>query len=228
MKIFAISDVHSCTKAFESASELMYDSDIIIISGDLTKKGTRKEALEVLSHIERHNNNIIAVHGNIDRSEVMDILEEKGYNLHERGRVIKGIGFFGVGGSSPTPINTPTEYSEEKIMEFLKKGYDVVKDTNTTILVTHAPPRWTRDRTFMGLRGGSKSVNKFMRKNPIDLCIAGHIHEADGVENLDFGIVANPGSFKRGKFLTIDIDESISIQRGKIKYNNITIHPHCY
>ena len=114
-------------------------------------------------------------------------------------------------------MNTATEYSEEKIMEVLQDGFDKVNGANTTILVSHAPPRGTRDRTFIGLRGGSKSIKSFIENNQVDLCLAGHIHEANGVEQLDTSIVANSGSFKRGRYLSIEIGDNINVSPGRIR-----------
>ncbi len=217
MKIFAISDIHGFTKAIDQTANLIKNSDIVIICGDITKNGSKSEAAEVLNHIEIHNKNILAVHGNIDKKEVIELLEEKGYSIHGTCRVINGIAFFGVGGSSPTPMNTPTEYSEKKIMKLLDDGYNKINGEDTTVLVSHTPPRGTRDRTFIGLRGGSKSIKKFLTMNQVDLCLSGHIHEASGVENLGNSIVANSGSFKRGRYLSIEIGDNININRKKVK-----------
>jgi len=219
MKLFAISDIHSHLNSFSAVTKIMKDSDIIVISGDLTRKGSRVEAIRVLNCIEPYNRNILAVHGNKDKFGVITLLEEKGYNIHNEGRIINDIGFFGVGGSSPTPMNTPTEYSEEVIMEFLQKGYASIKDARKTILISHTPPRGIRDKTFLLLRGGSKSIKKFLIKNSIDLCLSGHIHEASGIEYHNIGIVANPGSFSRGKYLSVEINTHINIHHGKIKKN---------
>ncbi len=217
MKIFAISDIHGSIKAIDLTAGLIKNSDIIIISGDITKNGSKSEAAKVLGRIEIHNKNILAVHGNIDKIEVKELLEEKGYSIHGTCRAINGIAFFGVGGSSPTPMKTPTEYSEEKIMEFLDDGYKQVNGEYITVLVSHTPPRGTRDRTYIGLRGGSKSVKKFLKTNHIDLCLTGHIHEACGVENLGKGIVANSGCFKKGRYLSIEIGDSICVNQQRIK-----------
>ena len=162
MNIIAFSDIHGNIKAIDQISDQIRESDLVVISGDITRKGTKDEAAAVLKHIEQYNGNILAVHGNIDRSEVSELLEEKGYSIHNKCRTIRDIDFFGVGGSSPTPMNTPTEYSEEEIMKYLENGYRNINSGNLTILVTHAPPRGKRDRTFLGLRGGSKSIKEFL------------------------------------------------------------------
>jgi len=216
MKIFAISDIHGALKPIELASDYIKNSDLIIISGDISKHGTREDAFAVIQTIENLNKNILAVHGNMDKKEVIDLLEERGYNLHANGKVVDGIGFFGVGGSSKTLLNTRCEYSEEEIHEFVTEGFNKIKDVKTAVLISHTPPRGTRDRSFWGLRGGSKSVAQFLHDHAIHLCIVGHIHEANGVEMLNRTIVANPGSFKSGKFFSIEIGTDIRIDAGRV------------
>ena len=120
MKILAISDIHGEKRFFNSAAELMESVDIIAISGDITSNGKIEEAEEILSIIENYNNNILAVHGNWDKIEILDFFIEKGYNLHADGKIINNVGFFGAGGSSKTPMNTFTEYNDEEQSTFCR------------------------------------------------------------------------------------------------------------
>ncbi len=217
MKILAISDIHGSLQPIEAGAKKFREADLIIIGGDITKGGFAEEARQILSHINQYNTNIIAVHGNWDRGEVRDLLKEWGYGLHAAGRIIDGIGFFGVGGSNPTPINTPSDYSEEEISEFLYAGYETVKHAEKIVLISHAPPKGARDRMFLGLRVGSKSVAEFLSQNRVDLCICGHIHEAHGQEQMHDTTVLNTGSFISGRYAIIDITDSITIKQERIQ-----------
>jgi len=216
MKIFAVGDIHGDTKHFDDASELIRSADLVVLCGDLTTRGDRADAEVVVSCIERYTKNIIAVHGNWDRDEVRTFLEGRGYSVHGRGKIIGGIGFFGVGGSSQTPMNTVSEYSEDEIAEYLRAGYRDIAGAGTKVLVSHVPPRKARDRTFIGLHGGSRAVRDFIDSNSIDLCLVGHIHEAHGEERVNNSIVVNSGSFKRGRYSFIDIGSSITLKQGKL------------
>ncbi|OHD67810.1 MAG: hypothetical protein A2W19_13065 [Spirochaetes bacterium RBG_16_49_21] len=216
MKIFAISDIHGEMRYFERAAGLIRSADMVAVAGDLEKTGSRESAEEVISCIENYNSNILAVHGNWDRKEVLDLLEERGYSIHGRGRIAGGIGFFGVGGSSVTPMNTVSEYTEEAINEFLTAGFNEIRHAEKIVLISHTPPRKVRDRTFFGLRGGSASIAEFVKKSTIALCIVGHIHEAFGTENLGNCIVVNTGPFKKGRYALIDIGGSISVELGRL------------
>ena len=215
MKLFAISDIHGATKPIDKAAALIREADWVVISGDITRAKTRTEAADVIACLEQYSTRILAVHGNWDRLEVKDFLEEKGYSLHGKGRIIDGIGFFGMGGSSPTPLKTATEYTEKEIALTLQAGYEQVRGASPIVLISHVPPRGVRDRSFLGLRGGSHSVKAFLETNPVNLCLCGHIHEAAGIERFCSTLVANSGSFKKGHYLSIEIGRDIVVTRGR-------------
>jgi uncharacterized protein len=215
MKIFAITDIHGSLDRLEGVADLMKKSDLVLIAGDITKSGSAKEAESVIGRIAALNAHIVAVHGNCDRPEVKDLLSGMGIGLHADGRVIGDTGFFGLGGCNPTIAHTPSEYREDEIAHFLDDGFEKIRHAATRILVSHMPPRGARDRMFLGLRTGSRSLRAFLERNEVDLCITGHIHEAHGVERFRNGVIANPGSFKTGKYLEIEIAGSIRVREGR-------------
>lgn len=216
MNIFAISDIHGEMKYLSAAAGLMAGADLVVISGDIAKNGDRRTAEEALSLVEGITDNIVAVHGNWDRVDVLALLEERGYSVHGRGFVRDGIGFFGVGGSSQTPMNTACEYTEEEIAGFLEAGYREVAGAARKVLVSHVPPRRVRDRTFLGLRGGSSAVRDFLDSKPVDLCLTGHIHEAFGSETASGCLVVNSGSFKKGRYSLVGIGSTVRVDQGKL------------
>lgn len=219
MRLFVVSDIHGAKEPLEAAAPLLMAADWVVIAGDITRGKTRAEAAEIIACIERYSNRILAVHGNWDRPEVKDLLEEKGYSLHATGRVLDGVGFFGLGGSSPTPMNTATEYTEEEIGVFLRKGYEQVRQASRIVLISHVPPRGVRDRSFIGLRGGSRSLAAFLATNQVALCLCGHIHEAAGIERFHDTLVANAGSFKKGHYLSVEIGPDLKVARGRIGHD---------
>jgi hypothetical protein len=216
MKLFAISDIHGATKPIEAAAPLIRAADWIVISGDITHTKSRAEAADVIACLEQYSTRILAVHGNWDRIEVKDFLEEKGYSLHGKGRILDEIGFFGMGGSSPTPVKTATVYTEEEIAVTLQMGYENVREASQVVLISHVPPRRVRDRSFIGLRGGSHSVKAFLEENPISLCLCGHIHEAAGIERFQNTLVANTGSFKKGRYVSVEIGPNLVATPGRV------------
>lgn len=216
-RILAMADIHGNMSMIERVGDGIRHADFVIVAGDITHTGRTAEAREVIALIESFNRNIIAVHGNWDEPAVGDFLREKGIGIHADGRIIGGIGFFGLGGSSPTPIPTRTIYREPEILEMLRKGVAAVANAPVKVLVSHAPPRGLRDRTFLYLRGGSKSVRGFIEQNRVDLCVCGHIHEAGGVERFGDSIIVNTGAFKKGSYVNIEIARDGGISCGMEK-----------
>jgi Icc-related predicted phosphoesterase len=84
----------------------------------------------------------------------------------------------GLGYSSPTPFDTPGEYSEEELAERLNKFADL----HPLVLICHCPPLNTAlDRIKEGLHAGSRSVREFIEAHQPEYFFCGHIHEAEGV-----------------------------------------------
>jgi Icc-related predicted phosphoesterase len=99
-------------------------------------------------------------------------------NFHERAIQIGETHVAGLGYSSPTPFDTPGEYSEEEIARRLAKFADL----KPLVLICHAPPLDTAlDRIKEGLHGGSRSVREFIDAHQPAYFFCGHIHEAEGV-----------------------------------------------
>ncbi len=216
MRLFAASDIHGALTPINNAAPLIREADWVVIAGDLTRTKTRAEAADVIACFEQYTTRILAVHGNWDRLEVKDFLEEKGYSLHGKGRVLEGVGFFGAGGSSPTPFGTATEYTEDEIELTLRTGYAQIQEASQTVLISHAPPRGVRDRSFLGLHGGSRSVKSFLERHPVSLCLCGHIHEAAGIERFGNTLVANSGTFKKGHYVSVDIGPALAAASGRV------------
>jgi uncharacterized protein len=221
MLLLQLSDIHGNAGYLNKIADKIASADIVAVTGDIAATGNPESSVEIIAAIEKHNRNILAVHGNWDSAYVENFLYEKKCNLHGRGRVVSGIGFFGLGGSSPTPMKTPVEYSEEEIAGLLEEGYSEVAECETIVLLSHTPPRWTRDKTFLGMRGGSRAVRDFLEKNRVNLCLAGHIHESHGKELLGSCVVANPGSFKKGRYLTAEYNEDAQNKNWEIKLYKI-------
>jgi uncharacterized protein len=206
LTICAVSDIHGAIDKIDSIGDVLREADIVSLAGDLTRNGSRAETEEVLKTLEKYNSTIVAVHGNWDREEVQDILEDRKYTVHNRGKIIKGIGFFGVGGSTRTPMRTPGEYSEEELYEFVSAGYELISQTEVKALISHSPPRGTMDRTYLRLKGGSASIKDFIMNNEVSFCHCGHIHEACGNTLLRDTMVVNSGSLRGNCYYTIEID----------------------
>ncbi len=204
MKIVSFGDVHMATRNLGRMDEVMRDTDLVIISGDLTNFGGVEDARKVLAEVRRACSNVLALSGNLDRREVMPFLEEEGISLHGTGTVVEGVGIFGCGGSNITPFHTPTELTEDEIRETLQSGYEKVRTCRPLLMVCHTPPYETKcDRIVGGKPAGSIAARRFIEEVKPDVCISGHIHESAGVDSIGPTVILNAGPFKSGGYIVV-------------------------
>ncbi len=120
-------------------------------------------------------------------------------NFHGSSMEIDGVHVAALGYSSPTPFNTPGEYSEEEIAARLAKFAAL----SPLVLICHAPPLDTKlDRVKEGLHAGSRSVREFIEKHQPRDFFCGHIHEAEGVVE-QIGRTRGQNVGKRGYLLEL-------------------------
>ena len=172
----------------------------VILPGDLTAHGGRSEAAMVLGKIQVKNSNILAQIGNMDPPQVATLLSELGMNIHARARALDpefpGLKIIGVGASTFTPFNTPSEVSDEQIARWLEEALAEAGDYDRLILVAHDPPFGSAvDMLPSGQHVGSKSVRDFIEKVQPELCLCGHIHESRALDTIGRTVVVNPGPF---------------------------------
>ena len=204
MKIISFGDIHEDLNNLTLLKSELESADLVIVTGDLTNFNGRKEAERVIEEIMKYNENVLAQLGNLDQPEVNDYLTEKGINLHRNGFIRDGVGIFGVGGSNPTPFNTPTEFSEDEIETFLLDGINKVKGSTFKIMVPHMPPINTKlDIISAGVHVGSQSVHDFILKYKPDIALSGHIHEARGSDTIESTLAFNAGMFREGGYVII-------------------------
>ncbi|MDL1962936.1 MAG: metallophosphoesterase [Deltaproteobacteria bacterium] len=203
MKFISFGDIHEYAENVQKIDGIT-DADFLVITGDLTNVGGIKKAKDIIDFISHYNPNIYAQIGNMDLEEVNNYFDEIGINLHGKGIIIEDVGIFGVGGSNHTPFNTPSEYSEEQLEEFIYKGYESVKNLPIKILVSHTPPYNTvMDIVGDGIHAGSTAVRKFIEEYQPQLCLTGHIHEAIGKDKIGSTIIVNPGMLSNGGYTEI-------------------------
>jgi len=212
MLIVSFGDIHMEPEKANSIPELK-EADLVVITGDTTNRGDVSETMEALAPIIAINPRIKVLFGNMDKPAVETMLIEKGINFHAKGFLIAhDTGIMGLGGSTPTPFDTPSEFHDSVFKVCLKKAYEQVKGAKRTILFTHTPPFSTSlDKIHGGLHGGSQAVRNFIQTNQPDICICGHIHEAIGEEYIGKTHAINSGMFNKGGYVVIEITkDSIS------------------
>ena len=184
-------------------------ADGVIISGDITNRGDTRRASELLDEVFRINSNIYAQIGNMDRPEVTSYLDEKDWNIHAKGKLLaEDIGIMGVGYSTPTPFMTPSEVSDDKLAQWLNEGYEQVKHLMKLILVAHDPPLGSKAAQLpSGENVGNRSVLEFIQRVQPDICLTGHIHEAESEDFIGRTKILNPGMLCMGGYVLIRLQE---------------------
>jgi Icc-related predicted phosphoesterase len=220
MKIIAVGDIHMTTENL-ARNKAAAEADLLILNGDLTNYGSISEVRQVLDQALAVNPSLLAQFGNLDKPEVNEYLQSLGLNLHNQARLLNNRAcLIGVGGSNFTPFGTPSEYSENELGRCAQNAYEqarafidlaepIEKIKIPLILVSHTPPYDTAvDRLADGRSVGSTAIRSFIEAKQPDLCIAGHIHEAAGMDLIGRTRVCNPGMLRRGGWLEIIIEKS--------------------
>ena len=138
----AFGDIHDNVSRLEELPGLA-DATGVIVTGDITVGGGIKQAERSLEAVARVNPNVLAQIGNMDRGEVTEWLETRGWNLHASVReVAPGAAIVGVGASTFTPFGTPSEFPESRTGRFVNGGCDVCCSFPTIPRTTPCATGW--------------------------------------------------------------------------------------
>jgi hypothetical protein len=171
------SDLHGDGKAVQRL--LSIQADYYIAAGDLVTWARGLDRMGEL--LQPKADQVWVLPGNHESADqTRGLCAKFGFHdLHQRIIEIAGHHVAGLGYSSPTPFDTPGEYSEEE----LAKHLGAFAGLDPLVLVCHAPPFGTKlDRVREGLHAGSRSVAAFLDAHQPRYFFCGHIHEAEGVE----------------------------------------------
>ena len=204
MLVLGITDIHGGGVALPDIPGL----DLVLIAGDITHFGDRKEAELVLNRLGLPDVPVLAVPGNCDGGGVSSFLEEMDLSIDGKIKELYGLPFYGVGGALAGPASTPRELAEEDF----KRNFNVLedsKDLSGGVLVCHQPPHGTKLDKALGFRHvGSRSVRAFIEKHSPALCLTGHIHESNGIDRLGQTVIVNPGPFRHGHFVLCRLENN--------------------
>ena len=175
LKLLIFSDIHNDWNTLERL--LSVEADYYIAAGDQVSwaKGLER-AGEILA---ARAGKVYVLPGNHESaSQVAAMCQRYGLeNFHERHLQVGGWHVAGLGYSSPTPFNTPGEYSEAELARRLQQFAGLAP----LVLVCHAPPYGTAlDQVHRGLHAGSTAVRDFIERHRPAYFFCGHIHEAEG------------------------------------------------
>jgi Icc-related predicted phosphoesterase len=174
-RLLVFSDIHNDRQALQNLMNM--DADYYFAAGDLVSwaRGLDKMG-EVM---KRRADRMYVLPGNHEsEGNIADFCARHGFvNLHGGTLEIGGKHIAGLGYSTPTPFDTPGEYSEEEMAARLA----LLAEPKPFVLICHAPPLNTNlDRIREGLHAGSRAVREFIQKHQPAHFFCGHIHEAEG------------------------------------------------
>jgi len=209
MDILAISDLHNKVGNISAISKELAKADIVLIAGDITNFGGGKHARQMISEIQKYNDNILAVPGNCDPPSVDKYLTSKNLSLHCNLVELDGIKFMGLGGSIPTA----SPDGEENFGISLAALEKQLSPGDRSILVTHQPAHGTKLDSVDGSRhSGCMAIRDFIVKNQPILAVSGHIHEAIGIDTIGQTTLINPGPISRGTYGYITIGDRVNAE----------------
>jgi hypothetical protein len=176
LKLLIFSDIHNDWKTLERL--LAREADFYIAAGDQV---TWSKGLDRCGEIlKSRGDKVYVLPGNHESAaQIADLCARYGlHDFHGRHMQVGRWQVAGLGYSSPTPFNTPGEYTEPQLAERLQRFADL----SPLVLICHAPPYGTAlDQIRPGLHAGSTSVRDFIQQHQPEHFFCGHIHEAQGV-----------------------------------------------
>ncbi len=205
MRILACSDLHNSTRAADMIVRLADSGeyDAVLIAGDFTTTGP---ASFIRDFLRRVSVKVMAVPGNCDPLESVEILEDSEASVHNTFVEFKGTRFFGFGGSVPG-AGMAFEVEEDIIERSLRSVA-----SHGGVMVTHMPALGMNDLTRAGAHVGSEGILRVVKEFEPVLHISGHIHESRGRVIGAKTTFVNPGPSRSGNYASIRIGEVVEVE----------------
>lgn len=212
MRLLLVSDLHGMRDTLGRILRQAGAVDAALLAGDLTDFGSPVDAEKMVRLAAEHAPAVFAVAGNCDSAAIDRHLSELGVGLHGRGLVQGGLRLQGLSAMPPWK-HKMYQFTEEQLAEALAAGWSAVEDgAGPHVVLTHAPPRGTLDRTWMFLHVGSVALRQFIERAEPALVACGHIHEARGVQRLGATTVVNCGHGARGDYAIAEIGSDVQVE----------------
>ena len=157
MKILVFSDVHADLRALRKLLEI--EADYYFAAGDLVSWARGLESVGKV--LAARGEKVCVLPGNHESADEVDAMcQRHGLTpLHGRSFETAGFHIAGLGYSTPTPFNTPGEWSEQEMADHLVPFAEL----DPLVMVCHCPPHGTQlDRMHNGIHAGSKAVREFI------------------------------------------------------------------
>jgi Icc-related predicted phosphoesterase len=198
MRLLVFSDIHGDIAALERLMDI--EADLYVAAGDMVNFARGLERIGAV--LARRADKVYVLPGNHEsEQDIARLCAAFGLNTLHGASIRAGAWHIaGLGYSSPTPFNTPGEYSETEIAERMTPFAAL----SPLILICHCPPLGTSlDESALGQHYGSRAVGEFLARHQPRWFFCGHIHEAAG-RTLQLGATRGVNVGKRGYLLEWD------------------------
>ena len=199
MKIFATSDVHGDTRWIEQLAQKAEKEkvDLVLLCGDLTLDETMTE--NIVGPFKKRNLKVALIPGNHESAATTQFLGElyNVYNLHGYSIKIGDVGFFGAGHANVGPHMI----DDKELFGLLKRGFNYIKDAKKKVMLTHVHPENSLTEQMSSFPG-SAAVRKAIEEFKPDIHLCGHVHEAEGIEEM-IGNTQSINVGKKGKVIEV-------------------------
>jgi len=197
VRVLVFSDIHNDLSTLRRLIET--DADYYVAAGDLVSWARGLDSCGEI--LKAKAAKVWVLPGNHETADQIGLFCTR-YGLrdiHDQLFEVDGIWFGGLGYSSPTPFQTPGEYTEEELARRLNR----FSESKPRIMLCHAPPKDTDlDRVREGIHAGSMAVKRFIESAQPEYFFCGHIHEAEG-RQIKIGNTTAINVGKRGHLLEL-------------------------
>ena len=205
MKIFAFTDFHGDKKIISKILKRAKkeNPDILVCAGDFTVFGKNLDKIMSKFLIGKPFVFIPGNHEDNEKSLYIFAKKPEALLVHQTGIVVKGVVFVGSGGGIFGKTEPTLEISK-KLLATKIKNFKKNHPKGKVVFLTHRPAYGTKCDFMTDIKEyvGAINITDFIKKNPIDLHICGHIHECFNTrDKIGKTITINPGP--EGKIINI-------------------------
>ncbi|MDP6845415.1 MAG: metallophosphoesterase [Candidatus Nanoarchaeia archaeon] len=213
MKILAFTDFHGDKKIISKILKRAdkENPDVLVCAGDFTVFG--KNLNKIMSKFLIGKPFVFIPGNHEDNEKSLYVFSKKPEALlvHQTAIVVKGVLFVGSGGGIYGKTEPTLEISK-KLLALKIKNFKKNHPRGKVVFLTHRPAHGTKCDFMPDIKEnvGATNITEFIKKNPIDLHICGHIHECFNTrDKIGKTITVNPGP--EGKI--INISDKITVSR---------------
>lgn len=218
MNAIVAADIHGDLEAAVKLRNSLVgrDIDYIFLIGDYSRGF--KDPQENTDDINKlmtifSNYQLKMLPGNCDQKKSLEQFTTHQVNMHKAILKLPQVTVLGLGGSNPTPFNTPFELTEQEISQDLEDLFTTASADNI-ILLTHFPPKDTKcDQINGGAHVGSQALRQAIEKYQPKLALCSHIHESGGQEDrLGATKIFNLGRISEGRAYQLSLTSNPEIE----------------